>query len=779
MKINYNFKRTSLLSLILFLLLGNTCHQTDCHEQMMQLLASYKQETTTAQNPWASEKKIPFMDSLLALPHSTPSQIRYCKYLKAQILMEMGKEDDAIQILTLLEKDNDQSGIGLLITKELALANLRLGERSNCIMNHASASCILPVVGLGIHRDPTGSRMAAKLYEKIMRKHPRDLESRWLLNIAYMTLGEYPGKIPHEFLIPGMAGDTTFQIKAFEDIASSLKVDDKGMAGGTIVEDFNNDGYLDIVTSVWWLSEEMHYYKNNADGTFSDVSSSSNLKGITGGLNIMQTDYNNDGLKDIFVLRGAWKGKFGREPNSLLRNNGDGTFTDVTTISGLLSFHPTQTATWNDFDNDGWLDLFIGNESDFGQNELHPCELYMNNQDGTFREVAAPAHCNLMYFVKGVTSGDYDHDGFKDIYLSTMDGKRKLLKNKGKKGREIQFEDVTKAAGLDGENGNTFPTWFWDYNNDGWLDIFVCDYSFTHSLAYYAAAEKLGIKAGNKDKMLLYRNNQDGTFTNVAKQVGLNENVFAMGCNFGDIDNDGFLDMYLGTGNPVYESLIPNKMFKNIEGKKFVDVTASARVGHLQKGHGVAFADIDNDGDQDIYIKMGGAYAGDAYQSSFFLNPGQNKNHWICIQLEGTKSNRAAIGTSVRINFKENGISRSVYRDVNSGGSFGASPLRREIGLGRAAMIDELEIKWHGSNKIQRFYNVPADQFIKITEGNNTIEKVNLKKLEWVLPDRLCLPAMAKNKPDKIKTKVVSFKTALNKSPVGPENETTNLKNRP
>lgn len=462
------------------------------------------------------------------------------------------------------------------------------------------------------------------------------------------------------------------------------------------------------------------------------------MNGITGGLNLMQADYNNDGFTDILVLRGAWKEEFGKEPNSLLKNNGDGTFTDVTTQSGLLSFHPTQTATWNDFNNDGWLDLFIGNET--VQEEVHPCELYINNQDGTFREIAYQAQCAVINFVKGVTSGDYDNDGWQDIFVSALDGGRKLLRNKGPHGTEILFEDVSKHAGLDKDEGRTFTTWFWDYNNDGWLDILAGDYTFDKSLAYYAAAEKLKITEGNFGHMLLYKNNQDGTFANVTKEVSLDKAVFVMGANFGDIDNDGFLDMYLGTGNPRYQSLVPNKMFKSLDGKKFADVTASARVGHLQKGHGVSFADMDNDGDQDIYIEMGGAYPGDAYQNSFFLNPGQNNNKWIGLTLEGKTANRSAIGTRIKVTIKENGVLRSIYRDLNSGGSFGSSPLRREIGLGQADKIEVLEIRWHGSNEVQVFNNIKPNQFIKITEGSNEVNPVNLKVLNWILPDKLCCP---------------------------------------
>jgi hypothetical protein len=230
--------------------------------------------------------------------------------------------------------------------------------------------------------------------------------------------------------------------------------------------------------------------------------------------------------------------------------------------------------------------------------------------------------------------------------------------------------------------------------------------------------------------IILFHNNHDGTFTDMSVQAGLTRPVFAMGCNFGDIDNDGYPDMYFGTGNPPYQSLVPNKMFKNIDGKKFADVTTSCRVGNLQKGHGVSFADIDNDGDLDIYIDMGGAYPGDAYQNLLFVNPGQTLNHWLAVDLEGTQCNRAAIGARMKCCFKDQGRPRTVFLDCNSGGSFGANPLRQHFGLGTANHIDSLVIHWPGTGT-QTFTDIAADQHIHIKENDARYTK------QFKLPFRL------------------------------------------
>lgn len=708
-----------------------SCGETiNSNKEMITLLERINKQNATPLNTFATEAKLTYYDSIFNKSVSDREKDA-AKFYKSTTLLEWGDEKNSIENLEALLTHTQSEQQRHMIMNTLGIAYLRLGERTNCIYNHSGASCIFPIQGDGIHLNKTGSSKAIEIYEQLLKINSNELDSRWLLNIAYMTLGKYPDGVPKDFLLPGLNADTSSLIKPFTDMAVNIGLNTTNFAGGNIVDDFNNDGYLDIVTSGWDLNAHMHYCKNNGDGTFTDMSEVSGLKHFTGGLNIIQTDYNNDGLKDIFVLRGAWKREYGAEPNSLLRNNGDGTFTDVTKQSGLLSFYPTQTATWADFNNDGWLDVFIGNESS-SQERQYPCELYISNQDGTFTNIALAAGADIAAYVKGVNCGDYNNDGWIDIFISSLNGRKVLLKNDGITNGIVHFTDVSAQAGLQADKTGTFSTWFWDYDNDGWLDILLCRYNFRTNLASYSAAEALNLPdRGDAGKPILYQNNHDGTFTNVSEQKGLNKVAFAMGANFGDIDNDGYSDIYLGTGSPDYKSIVPNKMFKNIGGQKFTDVTTSARVGNLQKGHGVSFADLDNDGDMDIYIEVGGAFKGDVYQNAMYINPGQNTNNWIDIKLEGVTCNRPAIGATIKTSFKENGISRTVYRNVNSGGSFGANPLRQHIGIGSATSIESIEIVWPGINKKQILRDIKPNQYISVKEGENTIHPYALKTYDF------------------------------------------------
>ncbi|QOG00754.1 VCBS repeat-containing protein [Flavobacterium sp. MDT1-60] len=504
-------KTKSLLFLFIVFILTQSCdYFSNPNDKMIKILEARNRMYKVKDNPFAAKAEVAYYDSIIKSSDEGFFKL-FNEINKGNALLKLGKEAESVTILEsaikrmkkLDGKDDPKS------LQSLGIAYMRLGEKQNCVNYHNPESCIMPIQKNGIHTIRQGSQKAIAVYKKLLAINPNDYESRWLLNIAYMTLGSYPSEVPKQWLIPNLNKDSGYSIKPFLDVAINAGIKGRNMSGGVIVDDFNNDNYLDIVTSDWSLDGVMHYYQNDKKGKYLDYSKISELGRFKGGLSMIQADYDNDGDIDIFVLRGAWMRKYGRQPNSLLRNNGDGTFTDVTIKSGLYSEFPTQAGTWNDFNNDGYLDLFIGNES--SDNESYPSELYMNNQDGTFTNVAQAAKCDVVAYIKGVTSADYDNDGDVDLFLSGMNKRKTLLKNTGLKNGIPQFIDVTDQAGLAGINVMTFPTWFWDYDNDGWQDIFVCGYQFNGSIAGEIAMEALNIP-NESSKMYLYHNNHDGTF---------------------------------------------------------------------------------------------------------------------------------------------------------------------------------------------------------------------------------------------------------------------------
>ena len=257
----------------------------------------------------------------------------------------------------------------------------------------------------------------------------------------------------------------------------------------------------------------------------------------------------------------------------------------------------------------------------------------------------------------------------------------------------------------------SFASWFFDYDNDGRLDLFVG--AFDANLAD-VAADFLGLESEGIIPRL-YRNRGDGTFEDVTRAVGLDHVYLPMGANFGDLDNDGWLDIYLTTGDPDFEMLVPNVMLRNDRGERFQDVTSSGGFGHLQKGHGIAFADLDEDGDQDIYHQLGGFYPGDVFHNALFKNPGHG-NHFVVIKLHGTQSNRAGYGARIEVLVTTPAGQRAIHRAVGSVSSFGGSPSRQEIGLGDAERIEQVTIRWP-SGVTQELNEVPLDARIFVTEG--------------------------------------------------------------
>jgi hypothetical protein len=607
---------------------------------------------------------------------------------------------------------------------------LRIGEQENCLAHHNPDSCLFPIRGGGIHLLPRGSEGAIRILNAFLADRPDDLRARWLLNIAHMTLGRYPDGVPERWRIPPSVFTRGVDFPRFPDIAGNLGLDIQGLAGGVITEDFDGDGFLDIMVSDWSLSGQLRLFHNNGDGTFSDRTDAAGLTGLVSGLNIQQTDYNNDGRPDVFVLRGAWLGKAGHYPRSLLRNNGDGTFTDVTEEAGLLTQHPTQTAAWFDYDGDGWLDVFIGNESS-SDTEVNLCQLYHNNRDGTFTECAAASGVAIGGYVKGVATADFNHTGRPGLYISRRSEPNILLRNDGPQGTPAnplawKFTDITATAGV-AQQAHSFPTWFFDYDNDGWEDIMVFGYNIAD--VGDVCADYLGL-SHTAERARLYHNNHDGTFKDVTREAGLYKVIHAMGCNFGDLDNDGWLDFYAGTGDPNLMTLIPNRMFRNTGGQAFEEVTTEGGFGNLQKGHGVAFADLDNDGDQDIFSLVGGAYSGDLGYSQLFLNPG-NTNHWITLKVEGKRSNRIALGARIAVHVDTPRGSRTIYKTVGTGGSFGSSPLRQEIGLGQALRITGIDITWPTTGAVQHLAGPAMDAFYQVTEGGSAVVPWPLKPVTF------------------------------------------------
>jgi tetratricopeptide (TPR) repeat protein len=575
---------------------------------------------------------------------------------------------------------------------------LHRAEMENGIYRQPGTSDLFPPLGpQKPYLKQDDSRKAIAYFTKYLEAKPDDWEVKWLLNLAYMTLGEYPAKVPAQYLVPESKFESKQNVGLFKDVAPSAGLNVFSEAGGVIVEDFDNDGLLDVVTSSMDVCEPMHYFHNNGDGTFTDRAAQAGLGDQLGGLNMVAADYNNDGCMDILVLRGGWEFPVRK---SLLRNNCDGTFTDVTAASGLDAVvSRSQTAAWADIDNDGYLDLFVGNEN-------APSQLFRNRGDGTFEDISHAAGIDRTEYTKGVAAADYDNDGFVDFYVSNVNGANLLYHNN----HDRTFTEVGKQAGVRAP-WFSFATWFFDYDNDGWPDLFVTSYFNSPDEAIRSALH-LPIHI---ETLKLYRNLHNGAFEDVTAKAGLNKVFMPMGSNFGDVFDDGFLDIYLGQGQPSFTGILPHVLFRN-DGKQFVDVTASSDTGELHKGHGVAFADLERTGHEDIVAETGGAVFSDKHVMRVFQNSG-NDNDWINIRLVGVKSNRSAIGAEIKVTVENDGhTSRSIYRRVGDTSSFGVNPLEQHIGLGHGARITALEVWWSATNTRQHFSNVKKNEFILVKE---------------------------------------------------------------
>ena len=635
---------------------------------------------------------------------ATPADMIQAHYALAQLNAYQGKMDDAIrewEAAYAIAAASVPAGIPQL-TEVLGVAYFHSARMENGIFTDPGDRCLFPPQHSACFARTDDSKRAIDYLTRYLQLKPEPADAvqvKWVLNLAYMTLGEYPDGVPAAWRIPAAVFESQENVGRFVDVAPAAGLNFVSMAGGVAVDDFENNGRLDVMVSSYDVCQPLRYFHNNGDGTFSDRTAQAGLSGELGGLNLIQGDYNNDGCMDLLVLRGAWEFP---ERKSLLRNNCDGTFTDVTQQAGLAEpATRTQSAVWADINNDGLLDLFVGNENS-------PSQLFLNKGDGTFEDISHAAGIDRTAFTKGVTAADYDNDGYMDFYVSNLYGGNFLYRNN----HNNTFTEVSEQAGVHQADAQSFATWFFDYDNDGRPDLFVTGY-------YFSADETIRSYLGlptTAGTMRLYRNLGNGKFQEVSKETHVNRINTPMGANFGDIDNDGYPDIYLATGGPEYGALAPKMLLRNHDGRYFADVTDRSGTGDLDKGHGVSFADLGNTGHEDLLVSIGGATPGDAHAFRVFRNPA-NANDWITVKLVGVKSNRAAIGAQIHVTVQDgSGAPRSVFRTVGSGGSFGASPIEQHIGLGPHAKILKLEVWWPASNTRQTFTHVNTNQFVAIKE---------------------------------------------------------------
>ena len=702
------------------------------HTRMLTILKDIA-GATARRHPFLGDAPLTEQQArLAALTPATPDSERWLVLIDlAQAELRAGRVAESIehlsQALPIVRRAGDAASMAPYTNTNLfhlGVAYMRLGETENCTLHNSATSCILPLRGDSLHTQQEPSRRAIATFKQGLENHPNDdlgLSFRWLMNLAYMTIGGYPDQVPAEYLIPPSAFESEEAFPRFANIAPGLGLDTVNNSGGAIADDFDNDGFIDLVVSSWDPRVSVRFYHNDGNGRFTDRSTAANLTGIAGGLNMVQADYNNDGATDILVLRGAWLGVQGQHLKSLLRNNGNGTFTDVTLAAGLGNARfPSQAGAWADYDNDGDLDLYIGNESSGAINA--PSQLFRNNGDGTFTDVAAAAGVTNNRYAKAATWGDIDNDRWPDLYVSNRFERNRLYHNNG----DGTFTDIAERVGVGGPT-ESFPAWFWDVDNDGALDLYVA--------AYAAGIEHLAASAlkrpVNVELARLYRGDGAGHFTDVTTDYNLTRPTAPMGSNFGDLDNDGYLDFYLGTGYPAVHNLMPNVMYHNQGGTRFADISQAGGFAHLQKGHAVVFADFNHDGDLEVFEQMGGAYPVDPANNVFYENPGF-RNHWLALGLHGRTSNRSAIGARIRADIVENGRKRTIYRHVNSGGSFGGNPLRQTLGLGKATRVDLLEISWPTTGRTQTFRNVAVDRLLDITEDEAAFTTPKLRPFAFV-----------------------------------------------
>jgi len=542
--------------------------------------------------------------------------------------------------------------------------------------------------------------------------------------------------------------------------------------GGIAAADYDNDGFYDLFIPDGVASKLL---RNRGDGTFEDVTEKAGLGGLDGVSAAVFADYDNDGWKDLFVSRTF-------RPNQLFHNNGDGTFTDVTARSGLGEDCCTTVASWGDYDNDGFLDLYVGRYLDprtkipttFYARNGEPNRLYHNNGDGTFTDVTEQAGVGDPGLCLGSAWGDYDNDGYADLFVVNDFGRSTLYHNNG----DGTFEDVTVAAGALAYGAGMSAS-FADYDNDGLLDLYTADIRSEH--AWFAAPPTVGRYMANSWKqgvwrtdMPLYwqifrqsgfrfvdvfremasgnhllRNRGDGTFEDVSTKAGANPIGWFWGSVFADFDNDGWLDLYSANGwvygkqgtemelefldkvvgnqreyksgaffdprsfgDRSWHGWERNRHLRNNGDGTFREIGRGAGTDLLTNSRGVAAADFWNRGALDLAIAASGG------RHALLRNEVGVRRHWLEVELTGVRTNRDAVGARVEV--VAGGVRQ--LREVTAGDGYASqSMLRLHFGLGEAAGVDEMTVRWPASGLVERFRDVAGDRIVALAEGSGRL----------------------------------------------------------
>ncbi|HYM60316.1 MAG TPA: CRTAC1 family protein [Thermoanaerobaculia bacterium] len=585
--------------------------------------------------------------------------------------------------------------------KSFGLMLLRRAEVENCSCH--TGICIYPLPRP--HMQPRDAARAREMFERAIAIRPT-WNLRWLSHVAGMAQGAIATALPFS-----QKEDGGPLMPRLVEGGRAAGVDKLDLGRGVVMGDFDGDGRLDIVEVSSLFPSA--YFHNRGDRTFEDRSEASGLGAIRHGFIVAAGDIDNDGALDLYISRAAF---FGREHNVMLHNDGHGNFTDVSVASGTANDGAGFVAAFADYDNDGHLDLFVSNFSSplwypnaavdglYGRKSN---VLYHNRGDGTFEDVTEKAGLTCSDMHIGATWGDVNDDGYPDLYVTTLYGPNHLYINQG----DGTFVDMAEEAGV-AEPWPTFASWFFDYDGDGHLDLLVTSHASPESVSHYLMT---GTPPPLAENMRLYHNDGTGHFEDVTTKAGLRLACATMGANWGDLNNDGWPDFYLGTGGPGLDRLEPNLLFINRGDGTFWNATYATKTGYLQKGHGVAFGDLDGDGWQDFYAALGGAWPVDTWVNALHWNEtGRDhpERHFVKVVLRGHQSNSHGVGARVIATIGQ----RQIMREINGGNGFGVNPFLAEIGLGTATTIDALDVIWPGRKRRHHFENLPVDVTVMVDE---------------------------------------------------------------